>query len=92
MSVRSMTGYAAVRRPLDGAELSVSVRAVNHRGLDMHVHLPPELERFEPALRAVVKRRVARGHLQIQIRLVQERRQAPVLLNLTLLDAYLTAF
>lgn len=92
MSVRSMTGYAAVRRSLEGAELAISVRAVNHRGLDAHLRLPPELERFEPALRAVLRRYVARGHLQIHVRLVNWRRQTPVVLNLTLLDAYLTAF
>lgn len=92
MSVRSMTGYAAVRRSLEGAELAVSVRSVNHRGLDAHIHLPPQLERFEPALRSVIRRYVARGHLQIQVRLTNWRRQAPVVLNLTLLDAYLTAF
>lgn len=92
MSVRSMTGYAAVRRSLEGAELAISVRSVNHRGLDVHIHLPPELERFEPALRGVIRRYVARGHLQINVRLANWRRQTPVALNLTLLDAYLTAF
>ncbi|MCS7315063.1 MAG: YicC/YloC family endoribonuclease [Bryobacterales bacterium] len=92
MSVRSMTGYAAVRRSLQGAELAISVRSVNHRGLDAHLHLPPELERFEPALRAVIRRYVARGHLQVHVRLTNWRRQTPVVLNLALLDAYLTAF
>ncbi len=87
-----MTGYAAVRRNLEGAELTISVRSMNHRGLDPHLHLPPELERFEPALRALIRRYVVRGHLQIHVRLVNWRRHTPVVLNLTLLDAYLTAF
>jgi uncharacterized protein (TIGR00255 family) len=92
MSVRSMTGYAAVRRQFNGAELVLSVKALNHRSLDPHFHLPPELERFEPALRAIVKRHVLRGHLQIHLRLSSVRRGGPVVLNLPLLDAYLTAF
>lgn len=92
MSVRSMTGYASVHRTLEGAELTLSVKALNHRGLDVHVHLPPELERFEPALRAVVRQHVRRGHLQIQVRLIGLRRSSPVVLNLALLDAYITAF
>lgn len=92
MSVRSMTGYAAVRRQFNGAELVLSVKALNHRSLDPHFHLPPELERFEPALRAIVKRHVLRGHLQIHLRLSSVRRGGPVALNLPLLDAYLTAF
>jgi uncharacterized protein (TIGR00255 family) len=92
MSVRSMTGYATVRRNLDGAELTIRIRSVNHRGLDVHLHLPPDLERFDPSLRGIIRRYVARGHLQIQVRVVNLRRSAPVVLNLTLLDAYLTAF
>ncbi len=92
MSVRSMTGYAAVRRNVNGAELSVSVKSLNHRGLDVHFHLPPELERFEPELRALVRQHVLRGHLQIHVRYASFRRGAPVILNIALLDAYLTAF
>jgi uncharacterized protein (TIGR00255 family) len=92
MSVRSMTGFATVRRSLNGAELTVRIRSVNHRSLDVHLHLPPDLERFEPALRSVIRRYVARGHLQIQVRTANLRRTAPVALNLALLDAYLTAF
>jgi len=92
MSARSMTGYAAVRRDLHEAELFLSVRSVNHRALDIHLHLPPELERFEPALRALIRRYVARGHLEIHVKLTSLRRSAPVILNLPLLDAYLTAF
>ncbi len=92
MSVRSMTGYAAVRRQFNGTELWLSVKALNHRSLDPHFHLPPELERFEPALRAIVRQHVLRGHLQINLRLSSVRRGGPVVLNLPLLDAYLTAF
>lgn len=92
MSVRSMTGYAALRRNLHEAELVITVKAVNHRNLDQHLHLPTELERFEPALRAVVRRHIARGHVQIHVRYSTTRRTAPVILNLPLLDAYLTAF
>jgi len=87
-----MTGYASVRRSLEGGELTLTVKALNHRSLDVHVHLPVELERFEPALRGVVKQHVRRGHLQIQVRLASSRRSALVFLNLPLLDAYLTAF
>lgn len=87
-----MTGYASVRRSLEGSELTVTVKALNHRSLDIHVHLPAELERFEPVLRSLVRQHVRRGHLQIQVSLLGVRRSSPVVLNLALLDAYLTAF
>ena len=40
MSARSMTGFARVRRRSPQGEIVVSVKSVNHRGLDLHFHLP----------------------------------------------------
>ncbi len=92
MNVRSMTGFAAVRKTFDGAEITLSIKAVNHRSLDVHFHMPPDFDPLENALRAAIKQRVARGHLQVNVKYVSTRRAAPVILNLALLDAYLTAF
>jgi uncharacterized protein (TIGR00255 family) len=92
MSARSMTGFARVRRTAPDGEIAVSIKSVNHRGLDMHFHLAPELDSFEGAIRNTVKEKVARGHLQIH---VQFNRTAPAdasSLNRPLLQAYLQAF
>lgn len=92
MSVRSMTGFARVRKLLNQAELALTIKSVNHRSLDVHFHLPPELDPFENSLRAALQRSVARGHLQIQVRLVSAQELAPVVVNRALLEAYLSAF
>jgi len=92
MSVRSMTGYARVRKPLGTGELVASVKSVNHRGLDLHFQMPPELEVFENAIRAAVKQRVARGHLQVRVRASNTQQRAPAVVNQALLETYLTAF
>ena len=42
-----MTGFARVRKAVPAGEIVLSVKSVNHRGLDMHFHLPPELDPFE---------------------------------------------
>jgi uncharacterized protein (TIGR00255 family) len=86
-----MTGFARVRKALREGELLVSIKSVNHRGLDLHFHLPAELDPFENALRQLIKSRVARGHLQVNLRF--ERAAAPeASVNRALLDAYLAAF
>jgi len=41
------------------------LKSVNHRGLDLHFHLPGEFDPLETDLRAIIKSGVARGHLQI---------------------------
>ena len=53
--LRSMTGFARVRRPLGDGELVVSAKSVNHRSLDLVIQVPPALEPFEGAIRAKVK-------------------------------------
>jgi uncharacterized protein (TIGR00255 family) len=64
--VRSMTGYARVQLSSEWGEISIAIRSLNHRGLDMHFHLPPAFDAFENALRAAIKENVARGHLDIR--------------------------
>ena len=67
MPIRSMTGFARVSRSLPPGELTFSVKTVNHRGLDLHFHMPMEFDAVEPALRAAIRRRVSRGHVQVQV-------------------------
>jgi len=87
-----MTGFARVRKATENSEIIVSVKSVNHRGLDVHFRMPPELDAFENAMRAEIKRRVARGHLQVQVSYTSTREEAPAAVNTALLDAYMTAF
>jgi uncharacterized protein (TIGR00255 family) len=88
-----MTGFAQVRQTVDTGEVVLSVKTVNHRGLDMHLHLPPEMDAFEPALRKAIKGRLARGHLQLNVTWNRSNRSVTdSSLNRPLLEAYLTAF
>lgn len=87
-----MTGFARVRKVLDQDELVLSIKSLNHRSLDVHCHLSPELDPFEVSLRAAVQRSVSRGHLQINVRLVSAQGLASVAVNRALLEAYLSAF
>lgn len=93
MTPRSMTGFAQVRKSLPEGEIVISVKTVNHRGLDMHLHLPAEMDAFESALRKAVKSSVARGHLQLNVSWARTNGLAANSgLNRALLEAYLTAF
>jgi uncharacterized protein (TIGR00255 family) len=91
--VRSMTGFARARRPLAGCEIVVSVKSVNHRGLDVHVRGPEAADPFEVAVRALVKSHVARGHVDIRIAIQEEAAEGPKFsLNKAMLEQYLRAF
>jgi uncharacterized protein (TIGR00255 family) len=92
MNIRSMTGFARVRRQIQELEAVISVKTVNHRGLDIHFHVSSDLDPFENALRAAVKRHLTRGHVDVRIALVQAGEVNGFAVNTGRLDAYLKAF
>ena len=87
-----MTGFARVRKSTPEGEVVVSVKSVNHRGLDLHFHLPAELEPLETDLRGLLKGGLARGHVQVHVFFTRASAAAPAPLNRDLLDAYFRAF
>jgi len=91
--LRSMTGFARVRRALGDGELVVSLKSLNHRGLDVQVHAPSAADPFENAIRAMVKTRMLRGHVEVRVSLPQGAiNGAGTVLNHALLEEYLKAF
>ena len=76
--MRSMTGFAAVTHDDARGSLSVTVRAVNHRFLDLQLRLPPLLAELEPRVRALVQRGLARGRVELQVSLQPRGGSSPV--------------
>ena len=89
-TVRSMTGYAQARSEHNGWSLRVSVRSVNHRFLDLRVHIPEGFEAFEPHLRQLVRDHVHRGHVDLTLH-VQASRSTGLLIDRQLAAGYLRA-
>jgi len=67
LGLKSMTGYAQAQCIEHGWSLRVSVRSVNHRFLDLHLHVPEGFEPLEPRIRQIVRERVRRGHLDVTL-------------------------
>jgi len=82
-----MTGFAQVRRDTPAGELMVSLRGVNHRGLDLHFHQSQEFAAFENGMRALLKENIGRGHIEIRGGLTREKGSAGSL-NLAALKQY----
>lgn len=90
--VRSMTGFAAERRQTRLGELTVSLRSVNHRGLDLHFHGNHEFALFENEVRSLLKQSIARGHVEVRFALSRLQSEAPVSFNREALARYVAAF
>ena len=67
--IASMTGFAAAAAELPGCSISVELRSVNHRYLDVQVKLPDELRALETALRDLLTSEVRRGKVDCRIAL-----------------------
>ena len=75
--IKSMTGFASATREADAASIAVSIRAVNHRHLDLQLRVPQALAEAEGRIRATVQRRIGRGRVELAVN-VQYRHVASV--------------
>jgi len=69
--ILSMTGFASTTREFPGGMLSIELRAVNHRYLDVQMRLPEELRIIEPQMRELIAGKVTRGKVECRIGLNQ---------------------
>ncbi len=76
--MRSMTGFAAATVDDQRGTVSVTIRTVNHRFLDLQLRLPPSLADLEPRVRALVQRGLARGRVELQVSVQARTAAAPV--------------
>ena len=67
--ILSMTGFAAEAAELPGLSLSVELRSVNHRYLDVTVKLPDDLRHLEPAMRERLAGELKRGKVECRVAL-----------------------
>jgi uncharacterized protein (TIGR00255 family) len=65
--IKSMTGFASVTREDDGSTMAVTVRALNHRYLDLQLRIPQACAAVEPDVRTVVAQHVARGRVELSL-------------------------
>jgi uncharacterized protein (TIGR00255 family) len=75
--IKSMTGFASATREAETATITVSIRAVNHRHLDLQLRVPQAFAEAEGRIRATVQRRIGRGRVELAVN-VQYRHAANV--------------
>ncbi len=98
MPIRSMTGFAQVTGEVpsqngakNGLAFALSLKAVNHRFLDLHFRLPSGNDSLEMQLRRVLKEKIARGHIEVTLTL--ERTSGETFaLNRVIVGGYIAAF
>ena len=64
-----MTGFTSVTREDERATVTVTIRALNHRYLDLQLRVPQSLAAIEGDVRALVGKHVARGRVELSVSL-----------------------
>lgn len=87
-----MTGFARLRKVYPQGEMVCTLKSVNHRSLDVHLHLPVDLDAFANAVRNTVKQKVSRGHVDVRITWIPVSSKGLLALNRPLFESWLAAF
>lgn len=74
--MKSMTGYGRCHIEEDGREMTVEVKSVNHRFLDISYRLSRTLSFLDDAVRKGVSARLARGHVDVFVSYANHRQDA----------------
>lgn len=87
--MQSMTGYGRRQCSRDGREMTVEIKTVNHRFLDISCRLPRALSFAEDAVRKMISASLRRGHVDLNITYLNLRADArEVRADLALAEQY----
>lgn len=90
--MRSMTGYGRRQFQADGREMTVEVKTVNHRFLDIGFRMPRNLSFLEEPIRIQLSAALKRGHADVFLNYRNNREDArEVSVDEPLLSAYMQA-
>ena len=88
----SMTGYGRATCETDGRQLTIELKSVNHRFLDLSFRMPRNLMFLEDDARKAIAEKLARGHVDIFMTYRNLRSDArTVQVDRALFDAYAQA-
>jgi uncharacterized protein (TIGR00255 family) len=88
--MKSMTGYGRGAAEGDNFSVSVDVKTVNNRFLDVHLRLSNELSSLEPAIKRQIGSRLSRGRVDVTINF-EKTAQTAYELNRPLIAGYVDA-
>ncbi len=87
----SMTGYAYNEQSTEDAVVSVEIKSVNSRFLDLSINLPPYLNPLESYYRSKISEKVLRGKVDVNIRIKELESDTEVIADANAAKSYQNA-
>ena len=76
LNISSMTGYAVSTRESEAGTLTLELKSVNSRFLDLQFRINDELRALEPLLREAIMTRATRGKVECRLSFGRKERSA----------------
>ena len=91
--VRSMTGYGRGQAVVDGMNITVEIKSVNHRYFEFFARAPRQYMFLEEKLKSFFQSRLSRGKAEcfVQIEMLEES-EYTIAVNHSVADGYINAF
>lgn len=84
-----MTGFGRAKVENDTFQITVEMKSVNHRFLEMSIRLPKQMMVFEDKLRKIIAEQVRRGRIEVSISITGEGLvERKLSVNWSLLEQY----
>ena len=83
----SMTGYGYSEINYENAVISVEIKSVNSRFLDLSVNLPPYLNAIESFFRNLIIKNISRGKVDVFIRVKELESDAQIVADTKIAQA-----
>lgn len=88
----SMTGYGRATKTSDGRTMTIELKSVNHRFLDLNFRMPRSFAFLEDTARKVIAQKLSRGHVDVFVTYINLREDSKIVTADTgLVKAYMTA-
>ena len=90
--IRSMTGYGRCEAVVEGREIAVEIKSVNHRFFELGTRITRGYSFLEDKLKKFLQTKISRGKVDVFVTIgVSENEEAEVIVNHSLASGYLNA-
>lgn len=90
--IKSMTGYGRAQKILNGRDILVEIRSVNHRYYEYSSRVPRAFNYVDEKLKALLKQGISRGKVEVNVTINNiEGRDTEIALNKGAVEGYVNA-
>ena len=90
--VRSMTGFGRAKNQINGFDVTVEIKSVNHRYFEFSCRMPRAYSFLEEKIKSYLNQKISRGKVEVSILVEDQNRNSTVIeIDREYADAYIKA-